>query len=57
MAFTVGRVHKTVLTEEQLRTRSNVLAGLQQIKEGIAEDMEDVCDRLEKKYTDAAIRY
>lgn len=57
MAFTVSEFYKTVSAEKQLRTRSNVLAGLQQISEGITEDMEDVCDRLEKKYTDAAIHY
>lgn len=42
-----------VLDEEQKEVRNLVLAGLEQIKEGKTKDFNLVCDRLEKKYTDA----
>lgn len=41
------------LDEEQKEVRNLVLAGMEQIREGKTKDFNSVCDRLEKKYTDA----
>lgn len=48
--------YKTILEEQQLEVRDMVLAGLEQIKAGKTKDFDAVCDKLEKKYKDAAIQ-
>lgn len=47
---------KITLNEQQEEVRSMVLAGLEQVKAGNTKDFNEVCDRLEKKYQDAAIQ-
>jgi len=49
---------ETVSTHEvyQQEVRDMVMAGLNQIKEGKTKDFNTVCDRLEKKYRDAALQ-
>lgn len=37
--------------------RAQVLAGLENMKEGRIKDLNEVCDRLEMKYRDAAIHH
>lgn len=44
-----------ILADEQKEVRNLVMAGLEQIKAGKTKDFNTVCDRLEKKYTDAVI--
>lgn len=55
MAVTVKNNYNVALQEQQKEVRDMVLAGLENIKEGKAKDFNEVCDRLEKKYTDAAV--
>ena len=55
MAVAVRENYKAALEEQQLEVRNMVLAGLEQIKAGKTKDFNEVCDRLEKKYKDAAI--
>ena len=47
---------KIALNEQQEEVRSMVLVGLEQVKAGNTKDFNEVCDRLEKKYQDAAIQ-
>lgn len=56
MAVAVKEDYKAVLEKNQLEVRNMVLAGLGQIKEGKTKDFNEVCDRLEKKYRNAAIQ-
>lgn len=44
-----------ILEKQQSEVRKLVLDGLKQIDEGITKDFNTVCDRLEKKYTNAAL--
>lgn len=44
---------KKIRIEEKKEVRNLVLAGLEQIKEGNTKDFDEVCDRLEKKYSNA----
>jgi hypothetical protein len=46
---------QTILDEQNLEVRNMVLAGLEQVKEGNTKDFNEVCDRLEKKYSNAAL--
>lgn len=46
---------KTAITEEQREVRQLVSEGLKQVREGKTMDFNTVCDRLEKKYTDATV--
>lgn len=41
--------------EQDVEIREMILAGLNQIKTGEVRDFNEVCDRLERKYRDAAI--
>ncbi|MDO5346463.1 MAG: hypothetical protein Q4E91_12060 [Lachnospiraceae bacterium] len=44
-----------ILEEQQSEVRKLVLDGLKQAKEGKTKDFNAVCDRLEKKYINAAL--
>lgn len=55
MEVTMREESVKILAEEQKEVRNLVLAGLEQIKEGKVKDFSTVCDRLEKKYTNAGI--
>lgn len=46
---------QAVMDEQRLEVRKMVLSGLEQIKEGKTKDFNEVCDRFEKKYRDAAM--
>jgi hypothetical protein len=46
---------QTILDEQNLEVRNMVLAGLEQVKEGNTKDFNEVCDRLEKKYSNVAL--
>lgn len=47
--------YQAILDEQRSEVRNMVLAGLEQIKNGKTKDFNEVCDRLEKKYRDAAL--
>lgn len=51
MAVAVKEDYQRVLNEQKKEVRELVMAGLEQIREGQVKDFNDVCDRLEKKYT------
>ena len=55
MAVAVREDYEVALEEQQLEVRNMVLAGLEQVKAGKTKDFNEVCDRLEKKYRNAAI--
>ncbi len=46
---------KKIVEDEQNEVRSMVLAGVEEIKQGKTKDFNEVCDRLEEKYKDAAV--
>lgn len=48
--------YNNVLKEQQKEVRDMVLVGLENSKESKTKDFNDVCDRLEKKYIDAAVQ-
>lgn len=56
MALAVKDNYNVALKEQQKEVRDMVLAGLENIKESKTKDFNEVCDRLEKKYRDAAIQ-
>ncbi|MDE7313262.1 MAG: hypothetical protein K2N87_16850 [Eubacterium sp.] len=56
MGISISENGKAALEQIQSDVRSMVLAGLEQIQEGKTKDFHEVCDRLEKKYKDAALR-
>ena len=56
MALAMNNQYNAVLEEQQKGVREMVLAGLGQIQEGRTKDLNEVCDRLEKKYRNASIR-
>lgn len=41
--------------EQELSARNFVMSGIKQIKEGKTKDFDEVCNRLENKYRNAAI--
>lgn len=47
--------YEIMFENQQTDIRNMVLAGLEQIKQGKTQDLKDVCDRLEKKYSDAEV--
>ncbi len=47
---------KKAMEEQQAEVRTMVLSGVKQVEEGQTKDFNEVCDRLEKKYADAAIQ-
>lgn len=48
--------YKIELEKQQLEVRNMLLEGLEQVKTGKTKKFNEVCDRLEKKYKDAAVR-
>ena len=50
-----GKNNYVEALKQQTEVRELVLEGLRQAKEGKTKDIDDVCDRLEKKYTDTVI--
>jgi hypothetical protein len=48
--------YQAILSEQQLEVRNMVIAGIEQIKTGNTKDFNEVCNRLEKKYRDAALQ-
>jgi hypothetical protein len=55
MAVAIKENYQAILDEQNLEVRNMVLAGLEQVKNGNMKDFNEVCDRLEKKYSDAAL--
>lgn len=55
MAVAIKDDYQAVLDEQRSEVRNMVLVGLEQIKNGKTKDFNEVCDRLEKKYRDAAL--
>lgn len=55
MEVTAGKNYAETLQQQQIEVRQLVLDGLKQAKEGNTKDFNAVCDRLEKKYTNAKI--
>lgn len=51
----VNQEYVVAIEEAQKDTRQLVLDGLKQVREGKTKDFNDVCDGLEKKYTNAAV--
>lgn len=56
MALAFNKDFNNTLLEKKEDVRKLVLAGLQQIEEGNTKDFNTVCDRLEKKYLNEAVR-
>ena len=56
MAVAMNSQYNAALKEQQKEVREMVLAGLGQIQEGRTKDLDEVCDRLEKKYRNASIQ-
>ena len=52
---TVRNNYAESLQQQQIEVRQLVMDGLKQAKEGKTKDFNAVCDRLEKKYTDAEV--
>ena len=55
MSVAVNEDYKAILEKQQKDVRELVLAGIEQIKQGKTKDFNNVCDRLEKKYTNETI--
>jgi hypothetical protein len=55
MAVAARDDYQVALDEHHVEVRNMVMAGLEQIKNGKTKDFNEVCDRLEKKYADAAL--
>ena len=56
MAVSIREDYRTALEEQRMEVREMVLAGLKEVKAGKTKDFSKVCDRLEKKYRDAAVQ-
>ena len=56
MAVAVRDEYEAAREEQQAEARKMVLAGLEQMKTGKTKDFNEVCDRLEEKYRNAAVR-
>lgn len=55
MEATVRKNYAENLQQQQIEVRQLVMDGVKQAKEGKTRDFNVVCDRLEKKYTDAEV--
>lgn len=55
MEAAVRKNYAENLQQQQIEVRQLVMDGLKQAKEGKTKDFNVVCDRLEKKYTNAEI--
>ncbi len=55
MEVSVKKIYAETLEQQQIEVRQSVMDGLRQAKEGKTKDFNTVCDRLEKKYTNAKV--
>ena len=55
MEAAVKKIYAETLEQQQIEVRQGVMDGLRQAREGKVKDFNAVCDRLEKKYTNAKI--
>ncbi len=55
MSVAVTLDYMKILEQQQTEVRQLVIDGLKQVKEGKTKDFNTVCDRLEKKYTNASL--
>lgn len=55
MALSITDKHKIFFDTEDINVRNMVIAGFEQIQSNNTKDFNEVCDRLEKKYTNATI--
>ncbi len=55
MDVAVKKIYAETLEQQQIEVRQSVMDGLRQAREGKTKDFDAVCDRLEKKYTDAKV--
>lgn len=55
MEVAVKKVYAETLEQQQIEVRQSVMDGLRQAREGKTKDFNTVCDRLEKKYTNAKV--
>lgn len=55
MSVAVTPDYMKALEQQQAEVRQLVIDGLKQVKEGKTKDFNTVCDRLEKKYTNASL--
>jgi hypothetical protein len=51
MAVAIKENYQGMLEEQNPEVRNMVLAGFEQVKNGNTKDFNEVCDRLEKKYS------
>lgn len=55
MDAAIKQDYMSALEMQQKEVRQLVMDGLKQVSEGKTKDFDAVCDRLEKKYTDATV--
>lgn len=55
MEVAVKKIYAETLEQQQIEVRQSVVDGLRQAREGKTKDFNTVCDRLEKKYTNAKV--
>ena len=55
MEVAVRKVYAETLEQQQIEVKQSVMDGLIQAREGKTKDFNAVCDRLEKKYTNAEV--
>lgn len=55
MEIAIRKVYAETLEQQQREVRQSVMDGLKQAREGKTKDFNAVCDRLEKKYTNAKV--
>lgn len=55
MAMSTIDKYKVSFDTENINVRDMVITGLDQVQSNSTKDFNEVCDRLEKKYTNAAI--
>ena len=51
----VKKIYAETLEQQQIEVRKSVMDRLRQAREGQTKDFNTVCDRLEKKYTNAKV--
>ena len=56
MAVVLNNQYNITVNEQHKEVQKMVLAGLGQIREGRTKDLDEVCDRLEKKYRNVSIQ-
>lgn len=55
MEAAVKKIYAETLEQQQIEVRQSVIDGVRQAREGKTKDFNVVCDRLEKKYTNAKV--